>query len=52
MASYSGMMWTRGDSGKAGIGTTQSELPVDTQPEMTREHCTRADLTVIKIAEH
>lgn len=40
------------ESGKAGIGTAQPELPLDTQLEMTREHCTRADLTVIKIAEH
>lgn len=45
-------MWTRGESGKAGTGMAQSELPVDTQPDMTREHRTRADLTVIKIAEH
>lgn len=32
------------ESGQAGIGTAQ--------PETTREHCTRADLTEIKIAEH
>lgn len=41
-----------GVDGKAGIGMAQSELPLDTQPEMTREHCTRADLTAVKIAEH
>lgn len=37
MASYSGMMWMKRESGKAGIGTAQPELPLDTQLEMTRE---------------